>query len=207
MREWTKHCTFSDVSGLSAPEIVTVFQELWRQGLCDQVYIDYLDLIPYEAKHSNMSEDVGTKLATLKAGAAACKHDKTDGGIPIVISGQPVKEYDEANKPTMDKAFGSVRIQQYASHFLIMWRERNKEGEATGYTTITVAKNAAGGREGQDVVFRVAGDAERRGFIFYPVSRYGYAPPPPKGNGLEEADLKISGPEKEEPPSVQKTQA
>lgn len=166
MSEWVSHCTFVPCYSWSAERIVSDFQSLAFQGKADQVFVDYLDLIPYSDR-GNIAEDIGVKLATLKAGAAATRFGPDDLGLPLVVTGQPRKGFDSSNKPTMDDAFGSVRIQQFATQFLIMWRERIN-GEDTGYTSITIAKNPMGGNEGYEAIFRVAGTKERRGFVLYP---------------------------------------
>jgi hypothetical protein len=156
--------------GWKATDIVSDFTCLWSQGRCDQVYVDYLDLIPYDTR-GNMSEQIGLKLGELKNGAAACKWHDGDGGIPLVVTGQPTKGFDESERPTMGDAFGSVRIQQFASKFLTMWRERDQQGRPTGDTLVRIEKNPDGGHEGAQVALRGAGDADHRGYVFYPIHR------------------------------------
>ena len=169
---WLGQVTFIPAHGWSARQIVDDFTSLWEQGLCDQVWIDYLDLIQDEARNANgMSEAIGDRLAVLKNGAASCRLQHTDG-IPIVVSGQPPKSSSgDTTRPSMNDAYGSVRPSQYASQFLTLWRERDINGQATGATLIRVEKNPEVGHEGEEVACAVAGDENRRGFTFYPIAK------------------------------------
>ena len=168
---WMGQVTFIPAHGWSARQIVADFTALWEQGLCDQVWVDYLDLIQDEYRNANgMSEAIGDRLALLKNGAASCRLQHTDG-IPIVVSGQPPKSSSgDASRPSMNDTYGSVRPSQYASQFLTMWRERDANGQHTGVTLIRVEKNPEVGHEGEEVACAVAGDEQRRGFSFYPIA-------------------------------------
>jgi hypothetical protein len=170
---WLGQVTFIPAHGWTARQIVDDFTALWEQGLCDQVWVDYLDLIQdeYRGASSGMSEAIGDRLATLKNGAASCRLQHTDG-IPIVVSGQPPKSSSgDTSRPSMNDTYGSVRPSQYASQFLTMWRERDLNGQATGATLIRVEKNPEVGHEGEEVACAVAGDENRRGFSFYPIAK------------------------------------
>jgi hypothetical protein len=171
---WLGQVTFIPAHGWTARQIVDDFTALWEQGLCDQVWVDYLDLIQDEYRSNGgggMSEAIGDRLATLKNGAASCRLPHTDG-IPIVVSGQPPKSSSgDIGRPSMNDTYGSVRPSQYASQFLTMWRERDTNGQYTGVTLIRVEKNPEVGHEGHEVACAVAGDENRRGFTFYPIAK------------------------------------
>lgn len=163
---WMPRVTVVPAEGWTAEQIVAHFTGLWAAGKCDQVYVDYLDLIPYK-RYENMSEAIGDKLAILRHGAASCRWNSDDEGIPIVVAGQPRKGIGES-RPTMDDAFGSVRIQQYSYKFITLWRER--EGDRyTGITLARIEKNPDVGNEGYECPLMVVGSGKERAFIFYPV--------------------------------------
>lgn len=129
-----------DKSGLTADEIVAIAENhIQEQGRVSAVIIDYIGLVRHGKLDGkiNRTYQIGESMERFKT---FCKNNH----IPMILLAQLNRNAD-GSRPTNADLRDSGSLEQDASQIIMVYNQRNKDGEPAPYTELIVTKNRFGG--------------------------------------------------------------